>query len=192
VYTCETNSTTTTSTTTTTSIITITIIIITTTTVTITITIIIIIIIIITTVIFTSADIPRLLVRWTTLTIIIISGGVAGHLYWWCLCLAFLTFWVTLLRPTLEQPLPNVTATHIKDTHPRRASPRTTHQRHAKDGPINLKLCVPIFQVFLIHIKILAINIPSSGDAIPSPAAIKKHENRYTKARRKKTFMNIK
>jgi hypothetical protein len=188
VYTCETNSTTTSSSTTTTTTTIITIIIITTTTVIITITI----IIIITTVIFTSAHIPRLLSRWTTLTIIIISGGVAGHLYWWCLCLAFLMFWVTLLRPTLEQPLPNVTATHIKDTHPRRVSPRTTHQRHAKDGPIILKLCVPIFQVFLVHIKMLAINIPSSGGCNSFTCSHKKHENGYTKARRKKTFMNIK
>jgi hypothetical protein len=79
----------------------------------------------------------------------------------------------------------------IDHTHPRRANPRITHQRHAKDGPIILKLCVLIFQVFLVH-KVLAINIPSSGDAIPSPATIQKYENRYANARRRKTFVNIK
>jgi hypothetical protein len=62
----------------------------------------------------------------------------------------------------------------IDDTHLCRASPRITHQHHAKEGPIILKLCVPIFHVFLVHIKVLAINIPSSGDAIPSPATTQK------------------
>ena len=51
----------------------------------------------------------------------------------------------------------------VDDTHPRRASPRITHQRHAKYGPVILKLYVPILQVFLVLIKVLAINISSSG-----------------------------
>jgi hypothetical protein len=51
----------------------------------------------------------------------------------------------------------------IYDTHPCRASPRITHQRHAKDVPLFLKLFVPIHQVFLVLIKVLAINFPSTG-----------------------------
>jgi hypothetical protein len=51
----------------------------------------------------------------------------------------------------------------IDDTHPHRASPRITHQRHAKEGVVISKLCLPIFQVFLVHTKVLAINIVSSG-----------------------------
>jgi hypothetical protein len=51
----------------------------------------------------------------------------------------------------------------IYDTHPRRASPRITHQHHAKDVPLFLKLFLPIHQVFLVLIKVLAINFPSTG-----------------------------
>ena len=93
VYTCETN---TTSTTTTTSSTTST----TTTTSSISISTVTIITII------SRAAILSLLIRWTTLTIAIISGGVAAH--WFCCSFAFsfLTLQVTLRRPLLELPLP--------------------------------------------------------------------------------------
>ena len=86
MYTCETNTTTittATTTTTTTSINTVTII-----------------------TIISRAAILSLLIRWTTLTIAIISGGVAAH--WFCCSFAFsfLTLRVTLRRPPLELPLP--------------------------------------------------------------------------------------
>jgi hypothetical protein len=51
----------------------------------------------------------------------------------------------------------------IYDTHPRRPNPRITHQRHAKDVRLFLKLFVPIHQVFLVLIKVLVINFPSTG-----------------------------
>jgi hypothetical protein len=41
----------------------------------------------------------------------------------------------------------------VYDTHPHRASPRITHQRHAKDGPLFLKLFVLIHQVFLVWVN---------------------------------------